>query len=227
VRSSPDEPERRCILSGGHGSRSGLVRLALGPDGAVAPDLQARAGGRGAWIGVTAAELDTAIAKGRLKGALARAFKAQAPSIPSDLTRRIAQGLERLALDRIGLENRGGALIYGTERIADAAAAGTARLVVSAADAGRDARALAAKARGAGIEHITLPAARDALSAALGRANVVHLGVLGESPARRIAEAVTRWRDFIGTVSSDAEGDLDAAPASAAAAGTGEAQESL
>ncbi|MDT7933855.1 MAG: DUF448 domain-containing protein [Sphingomonadaceae bacterium] len=224
MRSSPDEPQRRCILSGGHRSRSGLIRLALGPDGTIAPDLQARAGGRGAWIGVTAAELDIAIAKGRLKGALARAFKTQPPTIPGDLTQRIADGLERLALDRIGLENRGGALIYGTERIADAAAAGTARLVVSVADAGRDARALAAKARGAGIEHITLPAARATLSAALGRANVVHLGVLGENPARRIAEAVTRWREFIGTVSSDAEGDLDAAPASAEA---GEAQESL
>ena len=44
--------ERRCILTGEHGPRAGLIRLALGPDGIVAPDVRARAPGRGAWIAV-------------------------------------------------------------------------------------------------------------------------------------------------------------------------------
>ena len=47
-------PERTCILSREHGSREGLVRLALAPDGEVLPDVRAKAPGRGAWIGVTA-----------------------------------------------------------------------------------------------------------------------------------------------------------------------------
>ena len=45
-------PERKCILSGEHGARDKLIRLALSPDGEVLPDVRARAPGRGAWIGV-------------------------------------------------------------------------------------------------------------------------------------------------------------------------------
>ena len=68
-------PERRCILSGVHGPRDGLIRLALSPDGVLAPDVLARAPGRGAWIAVDHAELEKAIANNKIKGALARAFK--------------------------------------------------------------------------------------------------------------------------------------------------------
>ena len=47
-------PERTCILTRRRGTRDELIRLALGPDGQVAPDARAKAPGRGAWIGVTA-----------------------------------------------------------------------------------------------------------------------------------------------------------------------------
>ena len=39
---SAQEPERRCIITGERGPKSGLIRLAIGPDGAVAPDVRAR-----------------------------------------------------------------------------------------------------------------------------------------------------------------------------------------
>src|SRR5690606_27644996 len=61
-------PERRCILSGEHGARDALIRLAISPDGLVLPDPLAKAPGRGAWIGVTRAVLEEAMAKGRLRG---------------------------------------------------------------------------------------------------------------------------------------------------------------
>ena len=41
-------PERKCILTGAHDARDNLIRLAIGPDGQVAPDVRARAPGRGA-----------------------------------------------------------------------------------------------------------------------------------------------------------------------------------
>src|ERR1700759_5383331 len=95
-------PERTCILSREHGSREGLIRLALAPDGQVLPDIRAKAPGRGAWIGVPRAELDVAIAKGKLKGALSRAFKTGELTIPADLSDRIAEQLQRAFLDRLG-----------------------------------------------------------------------------------------------------------------------------
>ena len=68
------DPERKCVLSGAHGTRNDLLRLAISPDGDVLPDALARAPGRGAWIGVSRGVLEIAISKGKLKGALARAF---------------------------------------------------------------------------------------------------------------------------------------------------------
>ena len=82
------DPERKCVLSGAHGARDDLLRLAISPDGEVLPDALARAPGRGAWIGVSRGELETAIAKGKLKGALARAFKGAVLTIPADLPER-------------------------------------------------------------------------------------------------------------------------------------------
>jgi predicted RNA-binding protein YlxR (DUF448 family) len=94
------EPERKCVLSGAHGARDALIRLALGPDGKVAPDVRARAAGRGAWIGVDRARLEEAQAKGRLKGALARAFKTGELIIADDLGARIEAALRQALLDR-------------------------------------------------------------------------------------------------------------------------------
>jgi predicted RNA-binding protein YlxR (DUF448 family) len=80
-----NEPERRCIISGDRAPKGGLIRLALGPDGEVAPDVRARAPGRGAWIGVDRSAFEAALSKGKLKGALIRAFKTSAVNVPEDL----------------------------------------------------------------------------------------------------------------------------------------------
>src|SRR6476659_2900302 len=89
----PHVPERTCVLSRRKGNKDELIRLALGPDGTVAPDVRARAPGRGAWIGVTRTELDEANAKGKLKAGLQRAFKTNAVEIPADLGERTEQAL--------------------------------------------------------------------------------------------------------------------------------------
>src|SRR5689334_12116350 len=54
-------PERTCVLSRRTAPREELIRLALSPEGEVAPDVRARAPGRGAWIGVSRSELDANI----------------------------------------------------------------------------------------------------------------------------------------------------------------------
>jgi len=209
MRNPPDDPaddalnanERRCILSGAHGSRDGLIRLALGPDGNVAPDLGARAGGRGAWLGVDRATLTAALAKGKLKGALARAFKTGEFSVPADLPERIEAGLAARANDRLGLENRAGNLISGAERIEAAIQSGIVGLLVSADDAGADGlTSLRAKLRTNSPEAsaITAPANREALSRAVGRANTVHLAVRSGAAASRVAADLVRWRAYLG-----------------------------
>lgn len=200
-RGAGHEPERKCILSGVHASRAALIRLALGPDGQVWPDLAARLPGRGAWIAPDRRLLEQAMAKGRLKGALARAFKEPA-IVPDDLPGRLAAGLEKRAMDRLGLEHRAGHLIYGSEKISEWARAGRLFLLLHAADAAPDGSSKLDQAwRSGGGEMddvIHLPAGREALSRAVGRENVVHSGVNNGKAAARIAQELGRWAAFNG-----------------------------
>ena len=199
------DPIRTCILSRESDTRDHLIRLALSPDGDVLPDVRARAPGRGAWIGVTQGELQTAIAKGRLKGALARAFKGAALSIPDDLPGRIAHALERDALNRLGLESKAGHVVIGHEKIEKAARAGRLHLLVHASDAGADGTRKLDQAwrvgrdeEGSGTTGLDLPVPRTILSLALGRENVVHAGLIDARAARRVGDSLARWLYFIG-----------------------------
>lgn len=198
-------PERKCILTGAHDARDNLIRLALGPDGSVLPDLRAKAPGRGAWIGLDKAALETAIAKGKLKGALARAFKTGDFHIPEDLAIRIEDGLRRAALDRLGLELRAGALSFGTDRIVDAARRGNVYLLLHAEDASEDGNRKLDQAwrSGLGMEGeplrgVVIPIDRTILSMALGRENVVHIALTTLAAAARVGDALGRWCGFIG-----------------------------
>jgi len=212
-------PERTCILSRRTAGRDELIRLALGPDGQVAPDVRARAPGRGAWIGVDREALDAANAKGRLKGALNRAFKTGALAIPADLGARIEAALRQAALDRLGLEARAGNLVLGAEKIEAAARRGEALLLLHAADASAEGRRKLDQAfrvgrdeEGSGRQGLVLPVERAILSLALGRDNVVHAAITDRAAATRVTSAIGRWRAFIGR---DAEVEAVAADAAA------------
>jgi predicted RNA-binding protein YlxR (DUF448 family) len=195
-------PERKCILSGEHEARDNLIRLALGPDGQIAPDVRAKAPGRGAWIGVDQATLETALAKGKLKGALARAFKTGEIVIPADLGERIAAALRQAALDRLGLEARSGTLLTGSEKIETAARKGDVHMLIHAADAAEDGSRKLDQAWRMGdgeARGLVFPEGRAILSLALGRQNVVHIALIDRAAAARVRHALERWRAFIGT----------------------------
>jgi predicted RNA-binding protein YlxR (DUF448 family) len=194
-------PERTCILTRRKGTKDELIRLALGPDGTVAPDVRARAPGRGAWIGVDRGELDAANAKGKLKGALQRAFKTNAVTVPPDLGARTEAALRQGALDRLGMEARAGNLINGADKVEAAARSGKVALLLHAADASDDGRKKldqAWRVGGGGPEGMIFPKARTILSMALGRENVVHVALTDPAAASRVRHAIARWRAFTG-----------------------------
>lgn len=197
-------PERRCVLSGERASRDGLIRLALAPDGRVLPDVRAKAPGRGAWIGVTRAALETALAKGKLRGALARAYKTNDLVIADDLPHQVEAALSRNALDRLGLEARSGLLLTGSERIDEAARKGNLCALYHAADASEDgnrkldqAWRVGADEEGSAKRGLILSVDRTILSAALGRENVVHIGITDARAATRVSAAIDQWHGFI------------------------------
>ena len=193
-------PERTCVLTRRKATKDALIRLALGPDGTVAPDVRARAPGRGAWISVGRTKLDEAVANGKLKAALARAFKTGEIAIPPDLGERTEQALRQAALDRLGMEARAGNLLSGSERVEAAARSGKVHLLIHAADAGEDGRKRldqAWRAGGGGPQGVIFPEPRPILSIALGRENVVHVALNEPAAAARVMDALSRWRDFI------------------------------
>lgn len=215
---SKQPPERRCILTGSHGGRDDLLRLAISPEGLVMPDALARAPGRGAWIGVSRTGLEAAMAKGKLKGALARAFKGAALEIPEDLPERAEVALRRAFTDRLGLEMKSGKLLVGSDRIAENARAGHVAWLAHAADAGEDgsrkldqAWRVGCEAEGSGLAGVTLPLDRAALSVALGRDNVVHLALTDPAAAQRLAGPLQRLLRYLGqadaNTTNDGQGD--------------------
>ena len=223
------QPERTCVLSRHTAPKESLIRLALGPDGSVAPDVRARAPGRGAWIGVSRSALDEANAKGKLKGALSRAFKTGDVKVPPDLGERIEQALRQATLDRLGMEARSGNLINGSDKVEIAARKGEVALLIHAADAGEDGRKRLDQAwRVGGPDEIVnrnggqgllFPEERTILSMALGRENVVHIALTDRAAAARVLHALSRWRAFIDPRAGLEGGD----PAS----GLGSAEEDL
>lgn len=197
-------PERRCILTEETGERGAMIRLALGPDGQVAPDVRAKAPGRGAWIAVNKVALHAALDKGKLKGALARAFKTGPIAIPATLADDIAIAFERAALDRLGLEARAGTLLTGADRIDTAARSGQVRLLLHASDAAADGRGKRDQSwrvgegeEGSGRQGRVLPVDRMRLSMALGRDNVVHIAIIDANAANRVASICDRWQNYL------------------------------
>ncbi|GGD56272.1 DUF448 domain-containing protein [Erythrobacter arachoides] len=207
---APGGSERRCVLTGRTSARDDLLRLAISPDGDdgtadVLPDALAKAPGRGAWIGVSRQDLESAITDGKLKGALARAFKSGRLAIPDDLPALMQAALEKAVLQRLGLEMRSGMLILGSDRIAHEARMGGVAALYHAADACEDgcrkldqAYRVGMDAEGSGLTGTRLPLDREALSVALGRENVVHLALSDPRSATRVAIPLGRLQTFVG-----------------------------
>ncbi|WP_176595192.1 MULTISPECIES: DUF448 domain-containing protein [Sphingobium] len=213
--------ERKCILSGDRADPDHLVRLACGPNGEILPDIRAKAPGRGAWIGVSRPELEQALAKGKLKGALARAFKTGELHIPDTLPALIEDGLRKALLDRLGLEAKASMVLTGSEKIDVACRKGDVTLLLHAADAAADgnrkldqALRVGQEAEGTDLAGIVLPVDRHALSMAMGRDNVVHIAVTDSRAASRLRAAIGRLESYLGCANgAPVHGERDSAGA--------------
>ncbi|MFK4791958.1 DUF448 domain-containing protein [Sphingobium sp. ZW T5_29] len=213
--------ERKCILSGDRADPETLIRLAFGPEGQVLPDIRAKAPGRGAWVGVSRAELEQAVAKGKLKGALARAFKTGDLQITENLPALIEDGLRKALMDRLGLEAKASMLLTGSEKIDVACRKGIVTLLLHASDAAADgnrkldqAYRVGREAEGTDLSGIVLPVDRQALSMAMGRDNVVHIAVTDSRAASRLRAALGRLESYLGCVTgAPVHGEQDSAGA--------------
>lgn len=186
-------PGRRCLASGERLPKEELLRLVVGPDGAVVPDLAERLPGRGLWIRPRRALIETAVRR-RL---FARAAKATVTA-PPDLAEQIGRLLRRRCLERIGLAKRAGQLAVGHDQVRATLEGGRALLLIQAAD-GSDSerRRVAALGRGRCPElAIDRQLGSAELGEALGRATAVHLAVTDARMADRLRRELRRLADY-------------------------------
>lgn len=194
-------PARTCIVTRQVKAPDAMIRFALGPDGAVVPDLRARLPGRGVWVSATRADVALAVRR-RL---FPRAFKAQAQAAP-DLADTVARLLREDLRQAVALANKAGAVVAGFAKVESAIAAepGVAALL-HAAEASADGRRKLAQAlrRRAGSPISTVPVIDDLseaeLDMALGRDHVIHAALVAGPGSNGCLARWRRLRTFLGT----------------------------
>lgn len=178
-------PMRRCIVTRAVRPRRELLRLVIGPDALVVPDIEGKLPGRGLWITPSREVIAEALKRGHFSKA-AR----QAVSAPADLAERIETGLVRRCLDLLGLARRAGQAAAGFEKVRAWLQDGKAGLLIQAADASADGkRKLQGLGRGVPVIEVLTG---EELAQALGRDTVVHVALAPGRLAARLADDARR-----------------------------------
>lgn len=124
-----EEPERRCIVTGESGSKHGLIRFVVGPEGQLVPDLAEKLPGRGIWVTSERAALETA-AKKKL---FSRAARTQV-AVPEGLADLVEAGLAQRVVELVSLARKAGLAVAGFEKVKGWLADGKVKVLLQASD---------------------------------------------------------------------------------------------
>jgi len=186
---------RECIVSRQPLPASALIRFALSPDGVIAPDIDARAPGRGAWV--TASE--SMVKEAAAKNLFAKALQEKV-SVPADLALLTRQHLEVRLIGALGLARKAGQLVLGAGKVEDALRRGKALALITASDAAPDGRRKMLAALRASpspeIPHIEAFSSTR-LGLALGSENVIHAALTAGAAAQTAIGKYTRFLGYI------------------------------
>lgn len=180
-----------------------LIRFVVSPDGAVVPDTDARAEGRGVWISLGR----QAVAEAVRRKAFQKSLKA-AVAVPEDLADLTRLRLEQRFTQALSMARKAGQIVTGATKVKTAIEAGAVIALLTATDAAADGRQKLAgalrgytlAAREAGMEPEEAPHLElldsDQLGLALGLENVIHAalvkGAAAEAALKR-AERLARY----------------------------------
>jgi predicted RNA-binding protein YlxR (DUF448 family) len=180
---------RRCIVTRESKPVEALLRFVVSPDGTVVPDVMGVLPGRGIWVSVDRASVETAVAK----GLFARAARRQVRTEPG-MADRVETQLVRRCLDLIGLARRGGGAVAGFEKVRAFLAKERAGLLLAAADGADDGRGKMERL-GRGVR-VATALDRIELGRAFGRDQAVHAVVAPGKIADQLEAATRRLSGF-------------------------------
>lgn len=180
-----DAPERRCLVSGETGPKSGLLRFVVGPDDSVVPDILGRLPGRGMYVTAERAVLDKAVAR----KLFSRAARRQV-AVPPDLTEQVEQALLRRVVELISLARKAGLAVAGFEKTKSWLVSGEAEVLMQAADGSDRGKSKLRPPEGTGLVIDALSGAE--LGLAFGRENVIHGALAGGGLTTRVVEEASR-----------------------------------
>ncbi|MAK64270.1 MAG: hypothetical protein CMF75_05930 [Maricaulis sp.] len=185
--------ERRCVATGEVGEEADLIRIALGPDNAIVPDLAARLPGRGAWVGASRARVEQAVKK----KAFNRAFGAPV-DVPDDFAGMIESLLAQRALNLIGLARRAGELAAGQDAVRLALKAARPAWRIEASDAARDGRSKLDRLARAAWGDVPVAGCflAEDIGQAIGRGPTVHASMSDGSQARAFSTVIRKLSGF-------------------------------
>lgn len=186
---------RECALSRQPRPVDDLIRFALGPDGAIVPDVDGKAEGRGVWISLSQHDVSAAVTK----KVFSRSLKQQV-EVPADLAHITIARLEQRLTGALGLARKAGQLVTGATKVKSALQSGKALALLSATDAAPDGvrkmlQALRASTRQTPVSHFQLLTSAQ-LGLALGQENVIHAALIDGTAAKSALMRARRLARF-------------------------------
>ena len=182
-----------------------IIRVVVGPDGGVVPDISAKLPGRGAWVG---ASRDAVLHAVKTK-AFARSFK-QNVKVGPELADQIEALLKRRALGLISMGMKGGRISLGFDQVRGLSRTQPIAWRVEARDGSPDGRSkirvlskAVARELDCGLPKVCGVWTAEELGQALGRPRVVHVAVPPGKLAVSFGEVMGKLSGFTELVPPD------------------------
>ncbi|MCC0025023.1 MAG: RNA-binding protein [Hyphomicrobiaceae bacterium] len=191
-----DDILRQCAVTREQRAARDLVRFAVGPDDSIAPDVDARAPGRGVWVGLG----QTLVAEAERRKVFARSLKSPV-KVPQDLALLTRSRLEQRLTGALGLARKAGQLVTGATKVSASLANGSVLALLTATDAAPDGRrkilsSMKAAPNAATMRHFELLTAEQ-MSLATGRENVIHAALIDGAASRNAMERADRLARYL------------------------------
>ena len=162
-----------------------LVRLVVGPEGEVVPDLSGGAFGRGAWVHPRPACVADAV-----KGGLSRGLKTKVTASVAEVTQLLRTAAARRTLSLLQAAERGRWAALGTTALEEAERDDRVELLVLAGDAKASAQ-LSPVMRLGQRGRVRLFKTKAELGAAFGRDELALVGLLSADLSREVSRMIS------------------------------------